>query len=142
MNTNTAGTYTYKGKVAGYPQQVMLTLNVRGYSINSNVVTMDPGHGMGRDTGAVGGVVEDEVALKGWTKSWFLLESHGVDVIYTRKTDQRSNGMSVNESLQKKLTYQMAGARYFVSIHCNLLEMLMLMEQKLYIMLEMQKVRN
>ena len=120
VNTNTAGTYTYKGKVAGYPQQVMLTLNVRGYSINSNVVTIDPGHGMGRDTGAVGGVVEDEVALKVGLKVGSILESHGVDVIYTRKTDQRSNGMSVNESLQKRVDVSnAAGARYFVSIHCN-----------------------
>lgn len=120
INTSTPGTYTYKGTVSGYDQQVVLTLNVKGHSINSNVVTIDPGHGMGRDTGSVGGVVEDEVTLKVGLKVGDILEKHGVNVIYTRKTDQRSNGMSVNESLQKRVDMSnAAGARYFVSIHCN-----------------------
>ncbi|RXM72633.1 N-acetylmuramoyl-L-alanine amidase [Clostridium tetani] len=124
VNTSVAGTYTYKGTVAGYNQQIILTLNVKGHSTNNNVVTIDPGHGMGRDTGAVGGVVEDEVALKVGLKVGAILEKHGVDVVYTRKTDQRSkNGMTVNESLQKRVDISnAAGARYFVSIHCNSFE--------------------
>lgn len=120
VSTSTPGTYVYKGIVAGYSQQVVLTLNIKGHSINRNVVTIDPGHGMGRDTGSVGGVVEDEVTLKVGLKVGVILENHGVNVIYTRKTDQRSNGMSLNESLQKRVDMSnAAGARYFVSIHCN-----------------------
>lgn len=123
VNTSVTGTHTYKGKVAGYAQQIILKLNVKGNSINSNVVTIDPGHGMGRDTGAVGGAVEDEVTLKVGLKVGSILEKHGVDVVYTRKTDQRSNGMSVNESLQRRVDISnSAGAGYFVSIHCNAFE--------------------
>ncbi|WP_243108699.1 N-acetylmuramoyl-L-alanine amidase [Clostridium rectalis] len=124
-NTSIGGTYTFKGKVAGYAKEVILTLNVIGGSGGSNVICIDPGHGIGRDIGAtgVGGLHEDDVTLNVGLKVGKILESNGVKVVYTRTKDERFNPLSVTESLQRRCdTSNNANAKYFVSIHCNSFE--------------------
>lgn len=137
VDTSKSGTYTYKGFVPGYTKEVTLTLNIKANNSSisqtpdrdyvptpsrSNTICIDAGHGLGQDTGAtgVGGIREDDVTLNVALKVGKILEDKGVDVVYTRKTDMRSQSMSVKESLQKRCDISNnAGARYFVCIHCN-----------------------
>lgn len=131
VNTSEIGSYSYKGTVAGYSKGVNLTLTVRSKpdsttpsdSSTSKVIVLDPGHGIGKDTGATGvtGVQEDDITLKVALKIGKILEENGVQVVYTRNTDERvSTPMTVVESLQRRCdTANNANARYFVSIHNN-----------------------
>lgn len=127
IDTSQEGTFTYKGTVAGYSGSVSLILTVfsKPDTSNNNVVCIDPGHGMGKDTGAtgIGGLQEDDVTLSVGLKVGKILEDRGVKVVYTRTEDQRSVPMSVTESLQKRCDISNnANAKYFVSIHCNSFE--------------------
>ncbi|MTK11073.1 MAG: N-acetylmuramoyl-L-alanine amidase, partial [Clostridiaceae bacterium] len=127
VDTSKEGTFTYKGTVAGYSGSVSLILTVfsKPDTSNNNVVCIDPGHGIGKDTGAtgIGGLQEDDVTLSVGLKVGKILEDRGVEVVYTRTEDQRSVPMSVTESLQKRCdTSNNANAKYFVSIHCNSFE--------------------
>lgn len=127
VNTTELGVYSYKGNVTGYNKDITLTLAVVDKvdlpnPSTSKVVVLDPGHGLGSDTGATGvtGVQEDDVTLKVVLKTGKILEQHGVQVVYTRTTDERSTPMSVVESLQRRCdTANNANARYFVSVHNN-----------------------
>lgn len=124
VDTSRTGTYSYQGTVAGYGKPVNLTLVVspKPSTPTGKVIVLDPGHGMGRDTGATGitGVQEDDVTLSVTLKIGKILEDHGVQVVYTRTTDQRSTPMEVGESLQKRCDISNnAGATYFISIHNN-----------------------
>ena len=127
VDTSKEGTFTYKGTVAGYSGSVSLILTVfsKPDTSNNNVVCIDPGHGIGKDTGAtgIGGLQEDDVTLAVGLKVGKILEDRGVEVVYTRTEDQRSVPMSVTESLQKRCDISNnANAKYFVSIHCNSFE--------------------
>lgn len=127
VDTSQEGTFTYKGTVAGYSGSVSLILTVfsKPDTSNNNVVCIDPGHGIGKDTGAtgIGGLQEDDVTLSVGLKVGKILEDRGVKVVYTRTEDQRSVPMSVTESLQKRCDISNnANAKYFVSIHCNSFE--------------------
>ncbi len=127
VDTSKEGTFTYKGTVAGYSGSVSLILTVfsKPDTSNNNVVCIDPGHGIGKDTGAtgIGGLQEDDVTLSVGLKVGKILEDRGVEVVYTRTEDQRSVPMSVTESLQKRCDISNnANAKYFVSIHCNSFE--------------------
>ncbi|MCC9293724.1 N-acetylmuramoyl-L-alanine amidase [Clostridium sp. MT-14] len=85
-------------------------------------VTIDPGHGMGQDVGATGinGLQEDDITLAVGLKTGKILESKGINVVYTRTTDMRSTPMSVIESLQKRCDISNnANSKYFVCIHAN-----------------------
>lgn len=124
VDTTKAGTYSYQGVVAGYERPVNLSLVVKAKPdpTTSKIVVLDAGHGIGRDTGATGitGVQEDDVTLSVTLKAGKILESRGVQVVYTRTTDQRSTPMEVIDSLQKRCDISNeAGATYFVSIHNN-----------------------
>ena len=130
VNTNELGTYSYKGTIAGYSKEVTLTLFVVDketpptppVSDNSDVICIDPGHGLGKDTGATGidGLQEDDVTLSVGLKVGKILEDHGVKVVYTRTEDMRSTPMEVTDSLQKRCDIaNNAGAKYFVCIHAN-----------------------
>ncbi|MBI6873125.1 N-acetylmuramoyl-L-alanine amidase [Clostridium aciditolerans] len=127
VDTSKEGTFTYKGTVAGYSGSVSLILTVfsKPDTSDNNVVCIDPGHGIGKDTGATGisGLQEDDVTLSVGLKVGKILEDRGVKVVYTRTEDQRSVPMSVTESLQKRCDISNnANAKYFVSIHCNSFE--------------------
>ncbi|NMM61600.1 N-acetylmuramoyl-L-alanine amidase [Clostridium sp. P21] len=129
-NTSSAGTYTYEGTVPGYSKVIKLMLTVAGKPVpvpspstdSGTIVCIDPGHGRGKDTGATGinGLQEDDVTLSVGLKVGKILENHGIKVVYTRTTDERSIPMDVTTSLQKRCDVSNnANAKYFVCIHCN-----------------------
>jgi N-acetylmuramoyl-L-alanine amidase len=121
VNTSELGSYSYKGTVAGYSMPINLLLTV-GEKDTRDVVCIDPGHGLGSDTGATGvnGLQEDDVTLSVGLKVGKILEDNNVKVVYTRTEDMRSTPMSVVDSLQKRCDISNnANARYFVCIHAN-----------------------
>jgi N-acetylmuramoyl-L-alanine amidase len=130
VDTSESGIYTYKGTVPGYSSPVNLALSIvdkpdtGSSNTTSGAITIciDPGHGLGSDTGAtgIGGLQEDDVTLPVGLKLGKILQDHGVNVVYTRTTDMRSTPMSVVDSLQKRCdTSNNANAKYFISIHNN-----------------------
>ncbi len=130
-DTSSTGTYTYEGTAAGYSKPVKFILTIGTIPVptpsepSSEIICIDPGHGLGKDTGAtgIGGLQEDDVTLAVGLKVGKILEDHGVNVVYTRKEDLRSTPMSVEDSLQKRSDISNnAGAKYFVCIHANSFE--------------------
>lgn len=128
VDSSKTGTFTYKGTVAGYGKQVILTLTIIAKahqtppSNTAPVIVIDPGHGMGSDVGATGinGLQEDDITLAVGLKTGKILEGYGINVVYTRTTDMRSTPMGVTESLQKRCDISNnANARYFICIHTN-----------------------
>lgn len=87
----------------------------------SIVITLDPGHG-GYDPGAIGpsGLYEKNVTLPIVLKVDKILEQNGVDVVYTRTSDNVSWPAEVGQDLQARTDISNnAGAKYFISIHAN-----------------------
>lgn len=124
VDTASAGTYTYEGTAAGYDKPVKLILTVASKQTTPDTGTticIDPGHGMGSDTGAAGnGLQEDDVTLDVGLRVGKILKDHGVNVVYTRTEDERSAPIDLNSSLQKRCDISNnANAKYFVCIHCN-----------------------
>lgn len=125
IDTSSAGTFTYVGTAVGYDKPVKLILTVAAKpaaSDSSTTICLDPGHGMGSDTGATGinSLQEDDVTLAVGLKLGKILEDHGIKVVYTRTEDERSTPMDVTSSLQKRCDISNdANAKYFVCIHCN-----------------------
>lgn len=120
VNNSSAGTYTCTGSVAGYSKPVYATLIV--LSSGKPTVCLDAGHGMGNDVGATGvnKIQEDNITLAVTLKAGKILESNGVNVVYTRTSDMRNVPMSVDDSLQRRCDISnSAKANYFVCIHCN-----------------------
>lgn len=77
------------------------------------IVVVDAGHG-GHDPGATGnGLREKDINLKAALELGKILESYGVDVRYTRKTDVYLKLAERTEIANKQ------GATVFVSMHCN-----------------------
>ncbi|WP_282804409.1 N-acetylmuramoyl-L-alanine amidase [Clostridium tetani] len=121
VDTSKVGTYAYKGKVEGYPKEVILTLLVTNKGNGKHIVCIDPGHG-GYDSGAVGptGIKEKDIALKVAQKTGKILENKGVKVVYTRTSDKVSWPSSVELDLKKRTEIANSmNPNYFVSIHCN-----------------------
>lgn len=121
VNTSEIGSYSYKGTVAGYSTPISLLLTV-GEKDTRDVICIDPGHGVGGDTGASGidGLQEDDVTLAVGLEVGRILEEHDIKVVYTRTEDMRSTSMSVVDSLQRRCDIaNNANAKYFVSIHAN-----------------------
>lgn len=132
VDSSKEGSYTYKGTIAGYSKSVIFTLTVVARQTqpipptsnnNTPIIVIDPGHGVGKDTGSTGlnGLQEDDVTLKVGLKVGKILESRGVNVVYTRTTDERATSpLSITESLQRRCdTANNANAKYLVSIHTN-----------------------
>lgn len=90
--------------------------------INGGIlITLDAGHG-GYDSGAVGpsGLYEKNVNLAVALKLGKILEEKGIDVVYTRTSDNVSWPADVGEDLQARCDISdAAGSNYFVSIHSN-----------------------
>lgn len=85
------------------------------------VITLDAGHG-GYDSGAVGptGVYEKNVTLAIALKVGKILEQNGIDVVYTRTSDNVSWPADVGQDLQARCDISdAAGSKYFVAIHAN-----------------------
>ncbi|MEY7999372.1 N-acetylmuramoyl-L-alanine amidase [Clostridium sp. Mt-5] len=131
IDSSKTGVFTYNGTVPGYSKQVLFTLTIvskptetppSSGTPGTPVIVIDPGHGMGNDIGATGinGLQEDDITLAVGLKTGAILQSKGINVVYTRTTDMRSVPMSVNESLQKRCDISNdANAKYFVCIHAN-----------------------
>ena len=120
-NTSKAGTYAYKGRVNGYPKEVILTLLVIEKGNSKHTVCIDPGHG-GYDSGAVGptGIKEKDITLKVAKKTGAILQNKGVKVVYTRTSDEVSWPSSEGLDLKKRTEIANSmNPNYFVSIHCN-----------------------
>lgn len=120
VNNSSAGTYTCTGNVAGYSKPVYATVIV--LSSGKPTVCLDAGHGIGSDVGATGinKIQEDDITLAVTLKAGKILESNGVNVVYTRTSDMRNVPMSVDDSLQRRCDISnSAKANYFVCIHCN-----------------------
>lgn len=121
VDISKAGTYAYKGKVQGYPKEVILTLLVTSKGNGKHIVCIDPGHG-GYDSGAVGptGIKEKDITLKVAQKTGSILESKGIKVVYTRTSDKVSWPSSEGLDLKKRTEIANSmNPNYFVSIHCN-----------------------
>lgn len=85
-------------------------------------IVLDPGHGIGDDIGSNGnGYQEDDVTLSVALKTGQILEKNGINVIYTRTTDERkTSNLTVNQSLQRRCDIaNNSGAKFMVSIHTN-----------------------
>lgn len=116
-DTSKEGVFTYEGMAAGYSVKLILTIGS-----GEATICIDPGHGIGSDTGATGinNLQEDDVTLSVGLKAGKILEDHGVKVVYTRTEDMRSTPMDVTSSLQKRCDISNnANAKYFIAIHCN-----------------------
>ncbi|NMM64764.1 N-acetylmuramoyl-L-alanine amidase [Clostridium sp. P21] len=84
-------------------------------------VALDPGHG-GYDSGAVGptGVLEKDVNLAITLKVGKILQDNGIDVVYTRTSDNVSWPSDVGQDLQKRSDIaNNEGVQYFVCVHAN-----------------------
>jgi N-acetylmuramoyl-L-alanine amidase len=91
---------------------------INGKSIT---VTLDPGHG-GYDSGAVGpsGTLEKNITLAITLKIGKILSQNGINVVYTRTSDNVSWPANVSEDLQKRCDISdEANSDYFVAIHTN-----------------------
>lgn len=96
--------------------QINATLDEHRNKWKLDVVALDAGHG-GKDVGAIGasGNYEKDIALAIVKKVGKLLEKHwrGVKVIYTRDSDK------FIELDERGKIANRAGAKLFVSVHCN-----------------------
>jgi len=84
-------------------------------------VCLDPGHG-GYDPGAVGisGLKEKDITLAVALEAGSFLTNSGIEVVYTRNSDQVSWPSEVNQDLAGRCRIaNQAKADLFISIHCN-----------------------
>jgi|GEM_PF-1399273 len=89
--------------------------------LKNKTVVIDPGHG-GYDVGAVGptGIREKDVNLAVALKLGALLQSQGINVIYTRIDDNVSWTNDIHNDLQTRCDIaNNVNADFFVSIHSN-----------------------
>lgn len=90
-------------------------------SLKNKTVVIDPGHG-GYDVGAVGptGVNEKDVNLAVALKLGTLLQSQGINVVYTRVDDNVSWTNDIHNDLQTRCDIaNKVNADFFISIHSN-----------------------
>lgn len=84
-------------------------------------VVIDPGHG-GYDPGAIGysGSKEKDINLAVALDAGKILQSKGLDVIYTRNSDNVSWSTDILNDLQTRCDIaNKNNADYFISIHCD-----------------------
>lgn len=84
-------------------------------------VVLDAGHGL-NDVGAQNnGIYEKDINLEYTREIGNYLMKHGVNVIYTRKTDARLAD-NQNEDLRERCQVGKGKADYYISIHVNSIE--------------------
>lgn len=84
-------------------------------------VVIDPGHG-GYDPGAIGysGSKEKDITLSVALAAGKILQSKGINVIYTRNSDNVSWSTDILNDLQTRCdAANKNNADYFISIHCD-----------------------
>lgn len=108
-------------KILGGTAVVPDTLVYKIINGSSIKICIDPGHG-GYDSGAVGptGVYEKNVNLAIALKLGQILQKNGIDVVYTRTSDNVSWPSDEVEDLQARCDIaNNANVNYFIAIHAN-----------------------
>lgn len=84
-------------------------------------VTIDPGHGSHDEgTKSASGVKEKDINLKVALKLGKMLEKEGMNVVYTRKSDNLSwSGDEIKDLKERVNISNRAKSDVFISIHCN-----------------------
>ncbi|MCY6484986.1 N-acetylmuramoyl-L-alanine amidase [Clostridium aestuarii] len=122
IDTSKLGTYVIPGRVKGYNKTVTLVAIVGSNSSNKKYkICIDPGHG-GYDSGAVGttGIKEKDVALGVSLKLGDILVKNGLDVVFTRTSDNTPWPADKSAELKKRCSIaNTSNVDYFVSIHAN-----------------------
>lgn len=121
VNTGKVGTINIKGTVENYDKPVNIHIIVSPKVTSKIKVAIDPGHGA-YDSGAVGptGVKEKDVTLSVGLKLGDILSRNGIEVIYTRTSDDCPWPSDKSTELQMRCDIaNNANADYFVSIHAN-----------------------
>gem|GEM_PF-253353 len=121
VDTSKVGTINIKGRVKNYDKLVTLSLIVSSKNATNYKIAIDPGHG-GYDSGAVGtnGTKEKDITLAVALKLGDILVKNGVDVVFTRTSDNVPWPNNKNTELQMRCDIaNEAKVDYFVSIHTN-----------------------
>lgn len=121
IDTSEAGSYIIKGRVKNYSKQVTLVVLVSPKNSTKYKVCIDPGHG-GYDSGALGpdGTKEKDVVLEVSLKVGDILIKNGIDVVYTRTSDNVPWPNNKSDELKMRCNISdTANVNYFVSIHAN-----------------------
>ncbi|HEY8892926.1 MAG TPA: N-acetylmuramoyl-L-alanine amidase [Clostridium sp.] len=113
VTTNMAGVSTYYGTVKDFNTKVKAIITVKATA--KYKVVLDSGHG-GTDPGAVGpaGTEEKVIAIAIAIKIRNILVKNGVDVVYTRVTNEQTISLQERCDVSNN-----AKPDYFVSIHAN-----------------------
>lgn len=115
------GVQSSKGKSLSKPVRMKFTTVNENKKNSSITITIDAGHG-GYDSGAVGttGVLEKNITLPIAMKVGQILSKSGINVIYTRVSDNVVWPSDERADLQKRCDISnKANADYFVAIHAN-----------------------
>lgn len=121
VNTNSIGVYRYEGSIKESNKKVSLVLIITQTGKAKFKVAIDPGHG-GYDPGAIGitGAREKDITLPVALKVGNYLVKNGVEVIYTRTSDNVSWPSVEKQDLQARCNIaNNANVDLFVSIHIN-----------------------
>lgn len=121
VNTNKSGIYEFEGKIEESKKLVNLTLIINKSGSSKFKVCIDPGHG-GYDPGAIGqlGTMEKNITLPIGLKVGNYLVKNGINVVYTRTTDNVSWPSDENADLRARCNIaNNADVDLYVSIHAN-----------------------
>lgn len=115
------GVQSSKGKSLSKSIRMRFTTESKNKITSPITITIDAGHG-GYDSGAVGptGVLEKNITLPIALKVGEILSKNGINVIYTRASDNVVWPSNEGEDLKKRSDISdKANADYFIAIHAN-----------------------
>ncbi len=121
LDTSKVGVYVFQGTIKESTKKASLVVNVIETTKTNFKVVLDAGHG-GYDAGASGptGIEEKDVTLGVTLKIGDILAKNGVEVIYTRTSDNITWSTNEAQNLQARCDISNnAKPDYFVSIHAN-----------------------
>ena len=121
LDTNKVGVYAFKGTIKESTKKASLVVKVIDTTKTNYKVVLDAGHG-GYDAGASGptGIEEKNVTLAVTLKVGNILTKNGVEVVYTRTSDNITWSTNEAKNLQQRCDISNnAKPDYFVSIHAN-----------------------
>lgn len=121
VSTTEAGMYIVTGRTKVSNKMVTMAVMVMPSNKKPYKIAIDPGHG-GYDPGAIGnnGVKEKNVTLAVSLKLGNILVKNGLDVVFTRISDNVP--WPSNKSLELRMRCDIsndANSDYFISIHAN-----------------------
>lgn len=121
VNTYEPGMHIVTGRTKAGSKKVTMAVMVMPFNKKPYKITIDPGHG-GYDPGAIGaaGVKEKNVNLAISLKLGDILVKNGVDVVFTRISDNVPWPSNKSQELQMRCDISNeANSDYFISIHGN-----------------------